>query len=389
MNIVNIFAPRIRMDKAILQWDKVVKGLGLRMNRDGTTQYIARISLNGRARWYTLGPVDLVKVDDARRLVQRMKLLARGGEDPADLISHFLRSGGLNQSAGISFADYSAVFIERYAKVYKKSWLKDQQRIRAYLLPLWSTRRLSEISRLDFVDVFSRIGKTRKIAANRLKETVSTMFRQAIVLGYLPDTHPNPTFGIRAYPERSRKNKIDASDLSNLIRAIKAHKQKVYAHAILFILFTGLRHGECIRLRWDWFDFANNSFTIPGCVTKNQEPHTMPLTGPLKRLLAIIPRYSNNPYLFPSPRTQKHIARLDKAWEKIRDRAGLSHLWLHDLRRSVGCLILDQTGSLTMVRDILNHTNQHVTAVYGYYDNKGMRPVLEAHGKLIESHFDS
>lgn len=54
--------------------------------------------------------------------------------------------------------------------------------------------------------------------------------------------------------------------------------------------------------------------------------------------------------------------------------------------RTFGCFVLNQTGSLPMVRDLLNHSDQHVTAVYGFYDTKDMRPVLEEHTDAM-AHF--
>lgn len=47
---VDLFEGKCFMEKAEIQWDKGMPGLGIRLNRNGTMQYIAKISLRGRPK---------------------------------------------------------------------------------------------------------------------------------------------------------------------------------------------------------------------------------------------------------------------------------------------------------------------------------------------------
>ena len=380
---------RVTLSKPILQWDPVVPGLGMRLNRDGSRQYIARISIRGNKRMFCLGPAELIVLDEARRLVQRMKLLAKTGDNPSDLVAEFRKEKADPKYHTLTFSQFVDIYLERYAKIYKKSWLKDKQRIDLYLMPEWKDRRLSSITRHDFREVFTKIGKTRKYAANRLKETVSTVFKQAVVMSFLQDDFVNPTYGIREYKEHSRKTKLSIVDLPKLMKAIKAHPDQLYAKAILMVLYTGLRHGEVIRLKWSWFDMQNNTMMLPASITKNEKPHLLPISKPVERLLASMPRYPNSEYIFHSPKTRLHISRLTRAWQQIRAEAGMPTLRIHDLRRSAGCLILEQSKSIAAVRDILNQSSDHITKVYGFYDKASLKPILEEYGELIEKYYDT
>lgn len=377
---MDLFTGRITVNKPIYQWDRQVSGFGVRLNKDGSRVYVAKLSLNGRAHWYTLGPVDLVRAEDARRLVQRMKLLAKAGDDPGALLLAFQRSENLNPAAGVTFSDFVQIYVDRYARVHKRSWLKDKQRLDFYCLPAWGSRRLADISRLDVAELHSKIGRTRVYAANRLIETLTTLFKQAIVLGFLPDSHPMPTYGIKHFREQPRKERIDLHDFPALAAAIHSYPKKIYRYAIYLALYTGLRHGELIRLRWEYFDYKRNTITIPR--TKNGEPHTLPLSPSIIKLLDDLPRSS--PWVFPSPLTGRHIASLSKAWQKIRKDAGFPALRLHDLRRSFGCLLLKQTNSMPVVRDALNHSNEHITSVYAFYSKQDLEPILNEHARTID-----
>ena len=427
-------------DKPAYEWDTEIRGLGVRTNRDRTVVYIAKLSVNGRPHWFTIGPLDSVKLTDARRIVQRMKLLSKSGEDPQSVLISFKYSEGLSTDSSITFKDFADLYIDRYAKTYKRSWLKDRQRIDGYLLPEWGDRkRLSDITRIDVLNIFKKLGKDRPIAANRLKELLSVMHTQAIVMGYLPENHTSITFGVRSYPEHPRREKIELEQMPLLISAIKAYPKSVYAQAIMFILHTGLRHQEAARFQWDWIDFERGRFTIPKESRKNYRDHTLPLTDPIRRILTEVqtdPAYkyvgvssefqrceccgakaettqtllrtfkgkqdlvhygqecaavavNHNRYVFPSdlPARRKNapISRLDKAWSVIRDAANLPTLRIHDLRRSVGCFILEQSGSLSQVRDVLGHTNEHVSAVYGFYTANSLKPVMDKHGEMMDS----
>lgn len=375
-----------RMQKTKFEWDKSCPGLGIRFNTNGTKVFLCRIHLpGGKYKEYTLGPIDVIRPNDARELVSRMKLIAKSGGLPDSLYLEFLKSAGIaNCPDAIKFSTYVDHYIENYAKVYKKSWLKDKQRIDRYLMPEWGSRDLGSITYGDFMVIFKKLTKDeKKIAANRLKETATTLFKQAIISGHLPSDHKLPTDGVRKHAETPRREKLEPAHVPRLLRAIKNYPDPIYRNAFLLIIFLGLRHSECKQLRWDWFDFDAQVLTIKK--TKNKRPHRVPITPSLCRLVKSFEK-TNSPYVFPSPvREAAHIARLDKAWEKIRTEAGLPELRIHDLRRTFGCMILDQTRDRTMVRDLLNHTDQHITAVYGFYDNYQMSPVLEKHGaKLLD-----
>lgn len=190
---MDLWSGKISVEKAVYQWDKVVRCLGIRLNRDGSRNFVAKLSINGKPKWFTIGPVDLISAADARKLVQRMKLLAKAGDDPTSLVTNFQKEDNLTGVDGVTFAQYVRIYIERYAKVHKKSWLKDQQRLDLYAVPKWGLWRLTDISRDDVSKLFAEVSRRGKIGANRLLETLTTLFRQAMLTGYISDKGPLPT----------------------------------------------------------------------------------------------------------------------------------------------------------------------------------------------------
>lgn len=273
---ISLFEGRIEMEKAVIQWDKACSGLGIRLNKNGTQVYIAKVSVNGQPKWFTLGPLDMVGLEQARKLVSRMKMLARSGESPDFLLTAFFKTEDLDPNVGITFDAFVVKYIDDYAKVYRKSWLKDEQRLKLYLIPKWKGRQLKEITREDFFAIFKKM-KKKPTAANRLKETLTTVFKQAIVMGYLKPGHPIPTFEIKRYKTKPRREKVSLAEMPILAAKIRtANIEDVFKKALLFVLYTGCRHGEAVSLKWSYFDFKNRLLTIPE--TKNGEPHVLPLS---------------------------------------------------------------------------------------------------------------
>jgi hypothetical protein len=67
----------------------------------------------------------------------------------------------------MTFGELFEIFLERHAKLKKRTWLKDVKSFNNYLKPL-SNKRLSEIKKRDISSLHARLGKTHKTTANRI-----------------------------------------------------------------------------------------------------------------------------------------------------------------------------------------------------------------------------
>lgn len=377
---------RFAVDKATEQWDDVVKGLGVRINADGSSVFIAKWTCNKKQFKKTIGPTAMITLDQARRLVMRMKVLAKNGDDPSDLIRSFISGHGIVKNGSVTFDRFADIYIERYAKEHKKSWLKDAQNIDFHLRPIWKDKRLAEITRADVAELHAKIGKTRPYAANRLKELISTMWRQAIILGYLPENHPSVVLGVREYKERERDDFIPKEKLPHVFAAIQELSCPYQQAAIKFMLFTGLRSSEAIKLKWSEVDMRARLIRVGE--TKNGKPHRLPLSSQAIEILESLKKLEHNPHVFPGKLKGRSLSRIDKAWDKVRKSAGIPNIRPHDLRRTAGSYLVQATHSLPLVGEVLNQTTQHVTRIYSRYDKDSVRQAVNVLGDTISSWAD-
>lgn len=84
-----------------------------------------------------------------------------------------------------------------------------------------------------------------------------------------------------------------------------------------------MRRGELLSIRWQ--DVDRKARTVSILKTKNGHPRTIPLTPKALETLSGIPKTADR--IFP---VTPNAVRL--AWERLRTRAGIEDLRLHDLR---------------------------------------------------------
>jgi integrase len=70
-----------------------------------------------------------------------------------------------------------------------------------------------------------------------------------------------------------------------------------------------------------------------------------------------------------------HLVEPKKAWKRLLDRAGLSNLRIHDLRRTLGSWQAKTGASLLVIGKSLNHKSTQSTAIYARLD---LEPVRES-----------
>jgi len=101
------------------------------------------------------------------------------------------------------------------------------------------------------------------------------------------------------------------------------------AAAVRLLMLTGCRKAEILSLRWEWVDFQRSCLRLPDSKTGAK---VVPLAAAALELLSTLRRRS--PYILPGARGSGHYTGLQKDWERLRARAGLDGLRLHDLRHS-------------------------------------------------------
>jgi integrase len=127
-------------------------------------------------------------------------------------------------------------------------------------------------------------------------------------------------------------------------------------------LLTGMRRGEVPGLRWQDVDLDRREVHLAD--TKAGRSHLVPLSGPAVHLLRSMSRRLGNDHVLPGDRKGQPLINVAKPWDRIRKRAGLDDVRIHDLRRTVGSWLAEDGASLPLIGRVLNHSNATTTQVY-------------------------
>ncbi|MCC7463446.1 MAG: site-specific integrase [Gammaproteobacteria bacterium] len=133
-----------------------------------------------------------------------------------------------------------------------------------------------------------------------------------------------------------------------------------YEALLQFLLLTGVRRRNVLQLLWEDVDLEGRKALHPD--TKNGRPHYSPLRARLVELLRQLPRNDKEMRVFPISETV-----LKDAWARIKRRAGITDLHLHDLRHEAISSVAEVTREAGMPMNLLD-----LQAFSGHKDVKSL-----------------
>ena len=391
-------------------WDELLPGFGVRVSKDNSRRsFVVRYNEpDGTKRRVTLGAFPEVGLADARdkareilATVQKAKPFesprrpqprepkpAVAAPEPAPAPPkpaprQRAAKKELPLAEGVlTFGELATIYIERHAKVKKRTWRDDERNLRVDLLPAWKDRPAESIRRRDVAELLDRIvERGAPVLANRVKALTSKIFNVGIGRGLVEN---NPATGV-AMPskERQRDRVLSEDEIRHLWRALDA-EELVMAASFKLRLLTAQRGDEVLRMKWA--DIADGWWTIPAEVAKNGLTHRVPLSAQSTALLAQVHAITGSSlYVFASPRkSSAPITAIQKAAERIAKKAGVDFV-PHDLRRTAASCMTSMGISRLVVSKILNHVESGITAVYDRHSyDAEKRQALEAWGQRVE-----
>ena len=92
----------------------------------------------------------------------------------------------------------------------------------------------------------------------------------------------------------------------------------------------------------------------------------VPLSPGAARVLAALPRAAGNPWVIAGSKPGSRLAHIIYYWYRVRERAGLDDVRIHDLRHSFASRALALGESLPTIGKLLGHSKIQTTARYAH-----------------------
>ena len=262
----------------------------------------------------------------------------------------------LNASAAVQFAPaFLADCAERWKPATRRAHADG---VRLHILPTFGNRRVDAVTAKDVRNWFDDLSATRAGRANRTLAVLSSMMKHAEALG-LRREDSNPCKGLRRRKTGFEAHYLTDDEFAALGRALDGAEadHPAAVAALRFLLYTGARKSEALRLRWE--HVHGDRAVLPDSKTG---PRTIWLASPARAILAARSRRTNCPWVFASPGGGP--AKLDKAWNAVRAVAGLRPLRIHDLRHSYAAVAVSGGEGLRVVAGLLGHAD--IKTTFGY-----------------------
>jgi integrase len=257
------------------------------------------------------------------------------------------------------------------------------------------------ISGLDHLDKFFGRRLLRGVTTEVLREFVSQRLKE----GASPSTvnrnlgllrrimhlarkdgrlHNVPYFPMPKEAE-PRAGFVEHAQFRKLLAALPARLRTF----VLLLYTTGIRTGEAKQTKWEYVDLEQGLIKLPGKITKNGKPRTIPLGGELLERLTAEKKSAGA--VFP-------IGNFVKAWWSACVKAGLgvrtkgkqngnygsySGLIPHDLRRSAVRNMVRAGISTTVARAISGHQTD---AIFDRYDITSNEDLSKASAAIWSSY---
>lgn len=346
-------------------WDTATPGLGLYVGKE-TKTFIVQYRNKGklyRRKIEKIGVLDLTRI---RKLAKQ--ILANPPSETRNLIT-------LNE-AFFAFLETRKNLKPRTINdynIYMFNYFKD-----------WRNKSLIDISKDMVVRKHTEIGSRSKAQANVAMRFLRSIYNFAIEKYELSISNPvNSLSRLKAWYRVDRRDTyIRPTEMVTFRLAIRKCSYELRGY-LLFLLFTGMRPGEALCLKWDDIDFNAKTLTLPN--SKNKKPYSLPMSKTVYKILSALYKLQEDNGL------SKYVFQIGYPGHQLETiKSGLyKEFKLSDLRRTFITTAEELDLGYYVIKRLLNHKIPgDVTSGYIITDVERLREPMEKISDRLNTLFE-
>ncbi|MDB2613622.1 site-specific integrase [Chlamydiales bacterium] len=189
----------------------------------------------------------------------------------------------------------------------------------------------------------------------------------------------NPVLKISKPKEsRGRDRFLNQDEILRLLVACKESTTPYLYTIVSLALFTGMRYGEIVKLKWKDVNFDLEFITLHQ--TKNGEKRVIPITNEVVEVLKKCSTYGDAPNesIFKSRKKSSSALPLSirKSFIKAMKVAQIDSFRFHDLRHTAASHLAMKGATQGELMAILGHKSPQMTRRYAHYSQDHLRAIL-------------
>jgi integrase len=275
-----------------------------------------------------------------------------------------------------TFADFAVHYLA-FSKANKLSYGVEFYYINGTLVPFFGCRRLHEITPFEVERFKQKRLKDglKKSSINRELGLLKSMLRTAVEWE-LTNRNGAKEAKLFKLDDPLSDRVLSYEDESKLIAACDEPAMRCRAphlkSVILVALYTGLRRGEILRLRWADIDLQQNVLIVRQSKTRSGRGRRVNLNSLLRQMVVSLREdEKRGEWVFPSPKRfqtegkpEKHIRDVKNAFRRAIHLSGIEPLTFHQLRHTFCSRLADAGVPLPVIQDLAGHASITMTRRY-------------------------
>jgi len=340
------------------------------------TFYLRYKDHNHKTCHQKVGRTSELPLADARKKAKTLRAEIALGADP--------RGEEKARLAVLTFDEYFSGHYLPYVKPRKRSWKRDDELYTLRIKDVFGHKRLNQITRQQIQSFHTNLlaqGLAPATCDHHIK-LMKHAFNLAIDWGLL--TEKNPAARI---PLFNRDNKVehylDETQLETLLTVLRTDENRNVCLIALFLLSTGARLNEALQAKWDQVDRQTRVWRIPASNSKSKRIRSVPLNDSALEILGQLDTEGKFDHLFVNHQSGAAYTTIHKVWGRLRKKAGLTHLRIHDLRHQYASFLVNSGRTLYEVQSILGHSDAKVTQRYAHLSSKSLQEAANSASVII------
>ena len=331
-----------------------------------------------------------------------------------------LRAAAVNIDNG-TYQEPSKITLSEWLDIWTAEYLGDVKphtsasyntQVRNHIKPALGAVKLQALSAPQIQRFYNSMGKGEKpLSPKTIKNVHGVLHKalqQAVDIGYI-NYNPSDACKLPRVVKKEIKP-MDEIQIGEFLNAIKGHR---FETLYTVTLFTGMREGEALGLKWDCVDFKKGTILIDKQLQREKKKGGQYIFAPLKndksRIITPAPFVMSLLRQHSAKQAQQHLAVADiwensglvftdekghhlaihtvyKDFKKIVSDLGYPELRFHDLRHSYAVASIRAGDDIKTVQGNLGHATAAFTLdVYGHVTEQMKRESANRMEGFIQS----
>jgi integrase len=329
------------------------------------TYYLRYRNNGGKLLHQKIGLTSVMDLATARKQARTLKSQVQLGGDP--------RGEEKARRAIMTLGEYFDSHYLPHAKKHKRSWERDVQLFSRIKIK-FGDLRLTDLRRYAIQEFHGSLegeGLAQATCDHHVK-LLKRMINLAIKWELLKGD--NPAVGVTMFnPRNEIEHYMSDEQRQRLLEVLRTDANRAICRIMLFLLATGARLNEALTATWKNVDRSALVWRIEALNSKSKRMRSVPLNEVALEALAELDGEGEFDHVFVNRDTKKQYTSVQKVWTRLRKKAGMPHLRIHDLRHEHASLVISSGHTLYEVQALLGHSDPKVTMRYAHLSSKALQ----------------